>query len=296
MKTKKGSALPGKEKMDVPHVGLFPPGHFHSPIPDPADVAEGLKAPLPPPGACADIDYRHEEQAARLRAFARYYSEMVFNMEKTEGRRFYYNNHFFSHSDAFFLFCFLREEKPRRVIEVGSGFSSAMMLDTFERYASAPPEVTFIEPFPARLRELLKPADLEACRLIEKPVQKTDLELFDSLESGDLLFIDSSHVSKYGSDVNHLLFKVLPRLKPGVFVHFHDIFYAFEYPHRWLGEGWYWNECYLVRAFLAYNREWPIYFFNHYAAKAMADEIQSAMPFLHGKPGGSLYLRRALKS
>ena len=90
--------------------------------------------------------------------------------------------------------------------------------------------------------------------MIEKPVQDVPLELFRGLEANDILFIDSSHVSKIGSDVNFLFFEVLPILKPGVFVQIHDIFWPFEYPKAWYDLGWAWNEVYLVRAMLAGGR------------------------------------------
>ncbi len=273
--------------------GLFPPGHYHSTIPDPGDVAEGLKASAPVPGSLPGIDFHTGHQEALFLEFEKYYPDLPFPQNKTKDFRFYYENQFFSYSDAFFLFCFLRREKPRRIIEVGSGFSSALMLDTFDRYFTQKPEVTFIEPHTGRLKELLFENDLKACRLIEMPVQKVPLTEFESLKSGDLLFIDSSHVSKYGSDVNHLLFNVLPKLAPGVFVHFHDIFHAFEYPDRWLREGWYWNECYLLRAFLAFNREWNIYFFNNYIAQIFKERIRQTMPICDRVAGGSLYLRKA---
>lgn len=277
----------------VPFAGLFPPGHYHSPIPNPGDVAEGLQASAPAPGSFPEIDFRREAQEALFLEFEKHYPDLCFPQYKSKDFRFYYENEFFSYSDAFFLFCFLRREKPRRIIEVGSGFSSALMLDTVDRHFAQKPEVTFIEPHTGRLKELLFENDLKFCRLIEMPVQKVSLTEFESLKSGDLLFIDSSHVSKYGSDVNHLLFNVLPKLAPGVFVHFHDIFHAFEYPDRWLREGWYWNECYLLRAFLAFNREWQIYFFNNYIAQIFNERIRQTMPVCARSAGGSLYLKKS---
>lgn len=292
---KKMLRRPEPSAVSLPSSGLFPPGHYHSPIPDPCDVAEGLKAPALVPGSFPEIDFRREAQEVLFLEFENYYRDLFFPQNKTEGFRFYYENEFFSYSDAVFLFCFLRHENPRRVIEVGSGFSSAVMLDTFDRCFTQKPEVTFIEPHTGRLKELLFENDLKDCRLIEMAVQKVPLSVFESLEAGDLLFIDSSHVSKYGSDVNHLLFNVLSKLAPGVFVHFHDIFHDFEYPARWLRDGWYWNECYLLRAFLACNREWPIYFFNNYIAQIFKERILETMPICARVAGGSLYLRKAAR-
>ncbi|MBB1127435.1 class I SAM-dependent methyltransferase, partial [Thiospirillum jenense] len=138
------------------------------------------------------------------------------------------------------------------------------MLDTIDSVFSQRPEITFIEPYPDRLLSLLKDGDREQVRLIDKRIQDVPSEVLLALESGDLLFIDSSHVVKCDSDLHHLMFEILPRLQPGVFVHFHDVFYPFDYPSEWLTNGWYWNENYFLRAFLSYNTEWRIVFFNTY--------------------------------
>lgn len=106
------------------------------------------------------------------------------------------------------------------------------------------------------------------------------------------MFIDSSHVVKCGSDLQFLIFEVLPYLKPGVFVHFHDIAYPFEYPSEWLLEGRYWNENYFLRAFLSYNSEWSIHFFTTYVYFRFGDLIREKMPLCTKNPGGSLYIQR----
>jgi hypothetical protein len=118
------------------------------------------------------------------------------------------------------------------------------------------------------------------------------MDVFMSLQDGDLLFIDSSHVMKCGSDVQFLMFEVLPRLRVGVVVHFHDVFDSFEYPEDWLLKGWYWNESYALRAFLSYNAAWEIYLFGNYAVKTFAEFFKQKMPLCLENPGGSLYIRR----
>lgn len=118
------------------------------------------------------------------------------------------------------------------------------------------------------------------------------MELFDGLNEGDLLFIDSSHVVKYKSDVNFLIFDILPNLKSGTFVHFHDIFYPFEYPLEWLKEGIYLNESYLIRSFLAYNSGWDIYFFNSYVHTMLNNFLKINIQLYYNHPGGSLYIRK----
>ena len=88
------------------------------------------------------------------------------------------------------------------------------------------------------------------------------METFAALEGGDILFIDSTHVLKTGSDVVRLYNEIVPRLNAGVIVHIHDIFYPFEYPRDWVLEGRAWSEAYLVRVFLAFNSEYEILLFN----------------------------------
>jgi hypothetical protein len=107
------------------------------------------------------------------------------------------------------------------------------------------------------------------------------------------LFIDSSHVLKCGSDVQFLMFEVLPVLAVGVVVHFHDVFESFEYPREWLIEGWYWNEDYALRAFLSYNAAWEISLFGNYAVNSFREFFAANMPLCLKNPGGSLYIRRA---
>jgi len=155
--------------------------------------------------------------------------------------------------------------------------------------------MTFIEPYPDRLRRLLKSHDEGATRIIERKVQEVPIDTFSSLRAGDLLFIDSTHVMKCGSDVQFLMFEVLPQMPVGVFVHFHDVFYPFEYPAEWLLKGIYWNEDYFLRAFLSYNKEWEIFFFNTYVAAAFKDFLLEKMPLCLKNTGGSLYIRRTGK-
>jgi hypothetical protein len=119
------------------------------------------------------------------------------------------------------------------------------------------------------------------------------------LETDDILFIDSSHVTKVGSDVNQILFNVLPALRPGVLVHIHDIFWPFEYPAVWYAEGRAWNEIYLVRAFLEYNSAFEIVLFLSYLERRRPELITALMPLARrraaGSPnlgGSSLWLRK----
>jgi hypothetical protein len=170
------------------------------------------------------------------------------------------------------------------------------MLDTNERFMDRSMRLTFVEPESGRLRKLLKPDDHQAVTIIERRIQQIDLSIIEELAANDILFVDSSHVSKAGSDVNHILFELLPRLKSGVLVHFHDIRYPFEYPKEWFELGVSWNEAYLVRAFLQFNQTFRIRFWNDYMLRFHADAIRQRMPLCLGEPAfgvhGSLWLQR----
>jgi hypothetical protein len=200
--------------------------------------------------------------AIKLQEFARYYPDVPFTEGKQTSTRYQFDQSWFCHTDAIMLYSFLRHFCIRRIIEIGSGYSSAAMLDTLERVSPGDFEITFIDPHPERLKYLVNVAADSRLRLIDRQVQDVSLDVFTSLRPGDLMFIDSSHVMKYRSDLQMLMFDVLPRLVAGVHVHFHDVFYPFEYPREWLERGWYWNECYLLRAFLSGNRQWRITLFN----------------------------------
>jgi predicted O-methyltransferase YrrM len=275
--------------------GAYPAGHYYSPIPAEEDVLAYVNTRKPPGNDLPGIDLNAEKQHQTLDEYIEFYKDLPFPEKKTPGHRYYYENNWFSYSDAIFLYSFLRKNTPNKIIEVGSGFSSAVMLDTVERFFPNRPEITFIEPYPDRLLSLFKEGDRQKTRLIDKKIQEVEPAVLLALEPGDLLFIDSSHVVKCGSDLQFLMFDILPHLRPGVFVHFHDVFYPFDYPSRWLLEGRYWNENYLLRAFLSYNLEWSIEFFNTYAHLRFGDLIREKMPLCARNTGGSLYIKREIR-
>jgi predicted O-methyltransferase YrrM len=271
----------------------FPRGHYNSPLPGYDEVerrAEELFAT--DVDGIAGIDLRAEAQLALLRDCAPYVADFDWPSAKREGVRYYRENPWFEIGDALSLYLLLRHSAPRRVVEVGSGFSSALMLDVSERFLDGAVHFTFVEPYPERLHALLGDADRERSRIHEAPVQEVPLSVFDALEAGDVLFIDSSHVSRIGSDVNHLFFEVLPRLAPGVLVEVHDVLWPFEYPKKWILGGSAWNEAYLVRAFLQYNDRFEIVLFNSYLAHRQRAALEALAPEALASPGGSLWLRR----
>jgi predicted O-methyltransferase YrrM len=275
--------------------GKYPAGHYYSPIPDKDEILAYIDSRKPLGRQLPGVNLNEKNQLKLLHEYRQYYKELPFPEKQKQGCRYYYENSWYSYSDAIFLYSFLRKNEPKRIIEIGSGFSSAVILDTIEGFFSQRPEITFIEPYPDRLKGLFKSHDGNQVKIIEKKVQQVPHELFSSLESGDFLFVDSSHVVKCGSDLQLLFFDVLPLLPAGVFVHFHDVFYPFDYPSEWLKEGRYWNENYFLRAFLSYNCDWDIHFFNTFVAFAFNDFIKDQMPLCVKNAGGSLYIKRERK-
>lgn len=270
-----------------------PPGHFYSPIVDPREIAARAHAIFnqnaPPPA----IALREAEQLALLPCMAEHYPRLPFGEWQQAGLRYWYENPAFSYGDAIVLAWMILMHRPATIVEVGSGHSSALILDMVERELNWQAQCVFIEPHVDLLRCLLQPEDAAKIEIRADRVQDVDLLLYDRLQSGDILFIDSTHIVKTGSDVVHHVGKVLPRLRPGVLIHFHDIFYPFEYPENWvIEENRSYNELYYLQAFLMHNECYQIVFFNDFMARAHADQLRSALPLFMRNPGGSLWLRK----
>jgi predicted O-methyltransferase YrrM len=271
-----------------------PPGHFYSPVPSLTEIEARAAALWPAllPETLPGIELRAE---AQLRAFADI-AELARLVEvpeqRSDGWRYFSDNVAYGIGDALTLHGMLRLVRPARMIEIGSGYSSAMTLDTVERFLDGKTELTFIEPYPELLESLLRRSDREHVTIIPRSLQDVPIEMFAALESGDILFIDSTHVLKTGSDVVWLYNEILPRLDRGVIVHIHDIFYPFEYPRAWVMEGRAWGETYMVRAFLAFNSDYEIVLFNSWLHQFHPDAIAEQLPAMLANTGGALWLRR----
>jgi len=270
---------------------LFPPGHFYSPIPDIAEIKareDEIYGNLPKeiPG----IDLNVDGQLALLEKLSAYYPELPFGDNKKAGTRYYYKNPAFPYGDAIALYSMIRYLKPRKIIEVGSGYSSCVTLDTNEKFFNNGISIIFIEPYPDLLKSLITKGDKDRVEIIKKNLQEVEIDKFRELNSGDILFIDSTHVSKINSDVNYIFSQILPAIKSGVIIHFHDIFYPFEYPKEWIYEGRAWNEGYMFRAFMQYNQNFKILFFNDYLAKIHKNQFKKMPLWL--KDSGSLWIKK----
>lgn len=268
----------------------WPPGHFYSPIPSLDDVRRREAEIFAIPGEVAGVDLNVAGQLAVLRALAEHYPSAPY-VSGVRPVRFPADNPNFAPAEAIALACMILRQRPRRIIEVGSGYSSLVILDALDALGDEGVECTMIEPHPELLRSLLRDGDERRVRILGRPLQEVPTETFAGLRDGDVLFIDSTHVSKTDSDVNHALGRVLPSLAPGVLVHFHDIFWPFEYPSNWVYQGRAWNEAYAMRAFLQYNSAFRIEFFLSYLWYTHREALQAAMPLVAAN-GSSLWLRR----
>lgn len=273
----------------------WPPGHFYSPIPDLGDIRRreekifGQK-----PREIAGIDLNEARQLGLLRELEGFYGEQPFADHKQEGLRYHFDNPNYSYGEAIILYAMIRHLRPKKIIEVGSGYTSCVILDTNERFFDSSIECAFIEPYPQLLYSLFQPGDAERAKIMAQPLQDVPLERFKDLADGDILFIDSSHVAKVGSDVNYIFFDILPLLADGVYIHFHDIEYPFEYPKNWIFQGRAWNEAYLLRAFLQYNHVFQIEFYNSYVGYCHGRYLAEMMPLCSRNPGTSIWLKKRL--
>ncbi len=297
-------------------MGGFPNGHFYSPVIDPEELRRRAEEIWPAglrelPGVDLDLAGQRALLEA-LRPLAADFDYPGGPREEAEPAGFRDGNGLFEGLDARVFFCLLRHLAPRRLLEVGSGYSSLLAADVNRRFLGHVTEIACIEPHPrdflvaAEPLEVPAPARFQSAppsglgafprgvrRVTLAPVQQVGLGPFLALQAGDVLFIDSSHVSKTGSDVNFLYLEVLPRLARGVWIHVHDIFLPQEYPREWvLGEERSWNEQYLVQALLMYSRGFAVRFGSACAHHHFPELVESVFGSRLG--GGSLWLEKRI--
>jgi hypothetical protein len=273
---------------------VFRPGHFHSPVVDPSTVRsywERERGSEP-----SDISAINVDPAPMLGIWNRnldFIKSTPFTDEQVPNNRYYYTGGPFPWGDGIGLRMMINELMPRRIVEIGSGFSTACMLDSADHIGLDSLQITCIEPYPDRLLSLMRAKDHDRVKLLQKFVQDVPEDVVDELEPGDILFIDSTHVLKTGSDVHFEFFHLIPRLKQGVVVHFHDVPYPFEYPPEWVFEKNYsWNEAYALRLFLMFNNAFEVTFWGSLLARSYTDNIRSDFPTFLRNPGTSIWLRR----
>ena len=264
------------------------PVHFYQPIPDTRTLPDAV---FSQPSELAGIDMNDAVQLDLLRnCFPKFREEYEqFSVTATgQPDEFYFDNGRFGGTDALVTYCMVRHFKPRTIVEIGSGYSSLISGQAAAKNGNA--ALICVEPFP--LDFLLK--GFPGLRsLIEKKVEDVELDFFSQLQSGDILFIDSSHTVKIGGDVNYLFLEVLPRLHPGVIVHIHDILFPFDYRRDWvMNEFRFWTEQYLLQAFLAFNSQFEVLAANSYLAHHYLDDFKTTFPTSPWWGGGSFWMRR----
>jgi hypothetical protein len=251
------------------------PIHWGEPLPDfRAITAEAATARRVPSAIDFDLD---GQRALQMRLGRSFRAELESLAVETRPDAFPFRNGYFDGLDAAIYYALIRDLKPRQIIEVGSGFSTRIAARAIERNDAdgAACRLRCIEPFPQpRLTDARLPITL-----ITEPIERVPLAIFDELEPRDILFIDSSHVAKFGSDVNCEFLDIFPRLKPGVWIHVHDIFFPHDYPADWLIDfRQAWNEQYLLESFLKFNHAFVPAYAAHWLWSDYQDELRSAWP------------------
>ena len=267
------------------------PGHYSSPVPG-KDALYNSTLFSMNASLIEGVDLNKDYQLMLLESFFGYHKEFNCPERQQSDRRYYYDNPMYGYNDAYIYYCFLRKFKPKNLIEIGSGYSSALLLDAIDLLSIPDINLTFIEPYPDRLFSLLIDKDHEKTDVIENHIQNVSAELFNKLGKDDILFVDTSHVLKIGSDLSKIIFSILPALNKGVIVHFHDIFWPFEYPKVIFDDGRLWNESYFLRSFLQYNNSFEILFFTSYLENLYKEKITEKFPEFSKSTGSSLWIRK----
>jgi predicted O-methyltransferase YrrM len=271
------------------------PISFYQPIPDTRTLKDDLWVRR------SEMIGMDMNEAGQLDLLARFVAQFKDEYERLPRTRtptphqYYVNNGTFESVDGEILYCMIRHFKPRKIFEIGSGnstFLSAQAVLKNKGEDGVAGELVAFEPYPNRVLRAGFPG---LSRLVETRIQEVPLSEFDKLADGDILFIDSSHVLKIGSDVHYEYLDVLPRLRTGVIVHIHDIFLPAEYPKDLVLKARnFWNEQYLLQAFLAFNESFEILWAGSYMHLKHPDELASAFSSYERSKTwpGSFWLRR----
>ena len=267
------------------------PRNMYSPVPEvPPPAWEGWRRPHPLPGLRLDLDRQLRYLERELGTYLR-----EFRPPAAPGRRgeYHLDNGYYFRGDAEVLYATIRRHRPRRILELGGGFSTLVCAEACAANVGEghPVEMRSLDPDP-RIPLPGRWAGTVECERAD--ARDLPLEAFLALDASDVLFIDTSHTVKLGSEVNRLVLEVLPRLRPGVLVHFHDIFLPYDYPRPWLERRTYLNEQYLVHALLVENPNWEVVVSLHALARERTQELQRSIPSFTGDEPlpSALWLRR----
>lgn len=263
-----------KNRELLSQLGVFPlQAHYYEPLTRRRD----LRRPMSEPRSLPGLDLNEPGQLAWLKRFDVGAELLELPVKQESPTSFGYENGTFAFADAAYTYAMIRTVKPRRWIEVGSGNSTLVARLAMERNASEghATQHRCIEPFEMPWLEQL------GIEIVRAQVETCAPSLFDELEAGDVLFIDSSHVLRPQGDVLFLYQEILPRLKPGVFVHVHDVFTPRDYPEHWVIEKMLmWDEQYLLEAFLTFNERFEIVGALNHLYHSYFDALSTALPIL----------------
>lgn len=261
------------------------PKNFYQPIPEEEDLTGGFfESTSEMIGIDLNnqfsLDLLHNIFPVYIDEFRQLFPKEV-DTRKTKHEDFILINGSFMAIDAHVYYTFIRHFKPRRIVEIGGGNSSILaQAACLKNLASSAvtSKISIIEPYPTNhLKQSLK----RTHQLIERKVQNVDISFFKTLCSGDILFIDSSHTLRSGGDVQYEYLEILPRLAPGVLVHVHDISLPKNYPKIYSETGLYWNEQYLLQAFLAFNSRFEVIWPGNYMLINYPQLVQEVFPEYH---------------
>jgi len=267
------------------------PKHYYSTIPDTSKLPISL---WEKEYSMSGIDMNMKHQINMLeKIFPKYASEFNFPDESNEPTKFSFNNAPYVSYDAEVLHSIIREYKPKKIFEIGSGATTLISANACHMNTNGGGVIAH-EPFP---NETLKNYSIPGLlKLDTRKAEEIPVNYFQQLEANDILFIDSTHVIRVGGDVLHLYLEVLPILKSGVLIHIHDILFPKEYFKDWiLNEHHFWNEMYLLQAFLAFNSDFEILWCGSYM-HCKYDRAKLKKVFPRYNPSthfpGSIWLRR----
>ena len=254
------------------------PNHYYWPVPDFREL-ESRKWPASEEEPCG-LDLAFERQLDFLRTVVpQYQAEWQSESAPLFGVSYNYGNGFFEAVDAEIAYCLVRHHKPRRIVEVGGGYSSRVMaaaLDVNLKRDGVRGELVTIDPYPDRFPQR---ALSDRVHLITETIQNVDLDVFLSLQSGDFLFLDSSHVVGIGSDVVREYLEIVPRIAGGVLIHAHDIFIPADYPREAVLHNLaFWSEQYLLQALLMFNSQIEVLWGSSYMQSRAAGELETTFP------------------
>ncbi len=241
--------------------------HYYEPFPEPELLRPEV---ILQRRASRAVDWNLPAQQELIGALVAYGAELQSIQEQGT---FDFANDLYGALDAALYYALIRHRQPQRIVEIGSGFSSQIAALAIARNRGG--SITCIEPYPQPwLTELGDRITLRSQKLSEVP-----LEFFQQLQSNDILFIDSTHTVRFQSDVCQELLEIMPLLNPGVWIHWHDVFFPYDYPVRWLAEERRnWSEQYMLEAFLSFNDRFAVRLANHWVSLEYPDLCAALWP------------------